>query len=156
MVKLNPGNLDAKLARLNTSTRSRRWRKRARQHLLKDAGATPVKRHSHKIKGGYVCEKVGFLTEEAAKLALEFTAANPQPDRRETRYYPCPLCGKFHLTSMEVKRYDHIEETDLEESPSRQENWDPAKPGAERTVRIKVTVIGGGRFHITPGTGARS
>lgn len=41
-----------------------------------------------------------FRTEVAAKAALASTrSAGVGGDRRETRYYRCPDCGRYHLTS---------------------------------------------------------
>lgn len=50
------------------------------------------------------CSKVGYPDEEAAAAALLHAWRHPSPRRRERRYYECPACGYFHLTSQPLSR----------------------------------------------------
>lgn len=49
--------------------------------------------------------KLGFKTEEKAKAALAQAQSRrlwQNTKHVEKRYYPCPKCGMFHLTSQDV------------------------------------------------------
>lgn len=92
------GDVESRLARIAQSKRSSRWKKRARQHLLRDAGAIEETAQSITLPNGHVCLKVGYKTFSTAFQAL---IAASGLGREEKRCYPCTLCGRWHLTSMD-------------------------------------------------------
>lgn len=103
MRKLDPGDIAAKLDRIEKAGRSRRWKKAARAHLLADVGGETRKSGSmvDLPKGKTVCTKRRFRTYGAAILALIATATSPNPARREQRIYLCNHCQAYHLSSKE-------------------------------------------------------
>jgi hypothetical protein len=53
-----------------------------------------------------LCVKIPYRTELEAKAALDSTqgaAARGHDKRGECRFYRCPICRKFHLTSKESR-----------------------------------------------------
>lgn len=50
--------------------------------------------------------KVRYRDALAAKLALLDCARSPRGGREETRYYRCPFCGGYHLTSAPYRPRD--------------------------------------------------
>lgn len=115
MRKLSPGDISAKLGRIEKSTRSSRWKKAARARLLADVGAsTPKHGHMIEIEGTKrkVCTKRRFPTFTAAFSALVGAMNSPNTNRHEQRVYPCEGCGGWHLTSLEEIRNDRTEKED--------------------------------------------
>ena len=49
------------------------------------------------------CRKRAYPSERKADRALASHWRKPRPGKMPVRYYPCPGCGKWHLTS-EPKR----------------------------------------------------
>jgi len=102
MRRLTPGDVSAKLERITKSPRGRRWRKRARAHLLVDVAADPAS--TAKLitlkDGKTVCTKRRFSTREDAELAMDCIKRSPNRHRHEERSYFCRQCGSYHLTSM--------------------------------------------------------
>lgn len=39
-------------------------------------------------------------------MMLQSTLGSPSAARKECRYYPCDVCGLFHLTSMTLEEYE--------------------------------------------------
>ena len=48
-----------------------------------------------------ICDKRKFNKREA-KSALNMLKDSNKPWRKESRYYHCPLCNYWHLTSKEI------------------------------------------------------
>ena len=48
-----------------------------------------------------ICNKKQFNKREA-KAALNVLKDSNKPWRKESRYYHCPLCNSWHLTSKEI------------------------------------------------------
>lgn len=114
MRKLSPGDVSARLGRIEKSTRSRRWKKAAKARLLADVGGY-LPEHGHIIElpdGGKVCTKRRFPTFTAAFSALVATKRSLNGNRQERRVYLCSDCHAFHLTSMEYRHHDRAEEED--------------------------------------------
>lgn len=113
MRQLSPGDIQRKLAQISTSGRSRKWKKRAREHLLEDVGAVPVPnaKGSYKTQRGDVCAKRRFSKASAATQALVDTFMSPSPNRHECRIYFCKNCQGFHLTSHRNK-FDQEQDDD--------------------------------------------
>lgn len=117
MRRLTPGDINAKLKRIERSSRSRKWKRAAKAHLLADVkGWMPQNGHIIELPDGKkVCTKRRFSTFGAAASALADTMASPNGSRRERRVYPCRDCHAFHLTSMEHHHHDRYHWT--EEDP---------------------------------------
>lgn len=112
MRRLDPGDITRKLAQIDRSARSRRWKRRARAKLLRDVGARPVPGTDHLITDtGRVCAKRRFPTFSTAYQALIDTWKSPNPRRHEKRVHPCHHCKGWHLTSKlyEDPHNDHEE-----------------------------------------------
>ena len=45
------------------------------------------------------CKKLGYQDELGAKMALADAQNRPSGRRMELRYYRCPACRMYHLTS---------------------------------------------------------
>lgn len=120
MRHLTPGDVSAKLERIQKAPRGRKWRKRARDHLLRDAGADPARRSKliTMRDGGKVCTKKRFSCIEQANLALWGIHRSPNIHRKEDRAYFCRNCNAYHLTSQEQQSH----ERDTEEAHSTQED----------------------------------
>ena len=58
-----------------------------------------------------ICNKVRFNKREA-KSALNLLKDSNKPWRRECRYYHCPICNNWHLTSKD-KDYNKVKEIKL-------------------------------------------
>jgi len=58
-----------------------------------------------------ICNKVRFNKKEA-KSALNLLKDSNKPWRRESRYYHCPICNNWHLTSKD-KDYNKVKEIKL-------------------------------------------
>ena len=58
-----------------------------------------------------ICNKVRFNKKEA-KSALNLLKDSNKPWRRESRYYHCPICHNWHLTSKD-KDYNKVKEIKL-------------------------------------------
>lgn len=126
MRRLTPGDITRKLARIEHSERSRRWRKRARAQLLKDVGAVPVPGTANlDVPTGRVCVKRRYPTFTTAFQALIDTWNRPnRVKRREKRVHPCPYCNGWHLTSQdydEERHNGHTEETTDRGHPGERE-----------------------------------
>lgn len=125
MRRLSPGDVTRKLAQIERSGRSRRWKRRARAQLLKDVGATAVPGTDHlDMPNGRICAKRRFPTFTTAFQALTDTWKSPNPKRHEKRVYPCDHCAGWHLTSRpyEANHNDRIEE-------EQHEHWRKAREG---------------------------
>ena len=112
MRQLTAGDLSAKLARIEESGRSSKWRRRARRHLLADAGAELEGKKSkptgYRLEGGgFLCVKRRYPTELAALKVLVSVNRSPSLQRNENRYYLCPHCNGWHLTSIANGEPDH-------------------------------------------------
>ena len=52
------------------------------------------------------CRKVMYCSELAAQLGLASAFNDPDPKRKETRYYWCKYCLAYHLTSSDKGEQD--------------------------------------------------
>ena len=50
-----------------------------------------------------VCAKRAYINKGEAKAALAWTQSSPSPRRQEIRFYRCPNCKMYHLTSHETR-----------------------------------------------------
>lgn len=66
-----------------------------------------------------MCSKVKFTKIEAAS-ALNFAKKDGRKFRREQRYYHCPECNHWHLTSHELIEGKKVKEIELIEK----ERWE--------------------------------
>lgn len=48
------------------------------------------------------CAKVRYRDELGARIALASTHRSNDPRREECRYYRCPFCHGYHLTSRPI------------------------------------------------------
>lgn len=107
MRQLSPGDAARKLAQIEQSGRSRRWKKRARANLIKDIKATPVPGTDHlDVPNGRICAKRRYPCFSHAFQALIDTWRSPNPARHEKRVYPCSYCAGWHMTSRDFHE-DH-------------------------------------------------
>src|SRR5690554_2589103 len=123
MRRLTPGDINAKLKRIERSSRSRKWKRAAKAHLLADVkGWVPKNGHIIELPdGGKACTKRRFSTFGAAASALAATLASPNENRHERRVYLCRDCHAFHLTSMENRHHDRYHWT--QEDPQDQKGY---------------------------------
>ena len=124
MRRLTPGDISARLGRIEKSTRSRRWRKAARARLLADVGGSePAHGHMIELEGTErrVCTKRRFPTFTAAFSALVAAKRSPNTNRHEQRVYPCEGCGGWHLTSTEDRSNDRYQEDSKDQKGHRAE-----------------------------------
>jgi len=122
MRRLTPGDINAKLKRIERSPRSRKWKRAARAHLLADVKGWMLQ-NGHIIElpdGKKVCTKRRFPTFTAAFSALVAAKRSPNTNRHEKRVYPCEGCGGWHLTSTEDRSNDRYQE-DPQDQESRRE-----------------------------------
>jgi len=100
MRRLSPGDITRRLAQIEHSGRSRRWKRRAKAQLLKDVGAEQVPNTDHyQTPTGRICAKRRYPTFSTAYQALIDTWNSPSPRRQEKRVHPCIHCNGWHLTS---------------------------------------------------------
>ena len=122
MRHLSPGDVTRKLAQIDKSKRGRKWRKRAKAHLLADVKAEPVAaglEHYRLPGGARVCGKRRFPNFTTAMEALIETWQSPNPKRHEKRVHPCPHCKGWHLTSrplLEGMNHDERQEAYLKKA----------------------------------------
>jgi hypothetical protein len=101
---MNANEFDRHRQRNEAWSRSKRWRKRAMQHLVADAGAHVIASGSRIIAyklpdGTTACFKRRFPTEDAANRTLRQIACEPEPRKKPIRAYPCFECSGWHVTS---------------------------------------------------------
>lgn len=102
---MNAGQFVTRMARIeNEPRRSRQYKRRALKALMREAGAERIfngdKLTGWRLPNGQtVCSKWRYRSEDAAASALATIQANPLTERIPQRYYPCPFCRGWHLTS---------------------------------------------------------
>lgn len=108
MRRLSPGDAARKLALIETQPRSRRWKRRAKAHLLDDVNATLSASGAYwTTPTGTVCRKRRFTTFTSAIEGLVEALNSPNPHRRERRVYHCKRCSSWHITSKPFEEYPH-------------------------------------------------
>ena len=102
---MNAGQFIKRLAMIKAEkSNSRRFQRRAMKMLVREAKAERIligeKLAGWRLPGGkVVCRKRRYREEEHAAAALAEIQAHPLTERVPTRFYHCPLCRGFHLTS---------------------------------------------------------
>jgi hypothetical protein len=100
MRQLSPGDIIRKLAQIEHSERSSRWKKRAKANMLRDQKAEPVPDTKHiDTPRGRICAKRRYTTYVAAFQSLTEIWAKGLTHRHENRVHHCPYCQGWHLTS---------------------------------------------------------
>ena len=46
-----------------------------------------------------ICQKRRYETADAAKQTIAYLVLHGKAERGELRYYKCPICHNYHLTS---------------------------------------------------------
>jgi hypothetical protein len=103
---MNAGQFERQRARIESqsSGRTDKWRKRAFQHLVREAGAEVVSSGrritSYRLPNGQsVCHKRRFRCEGDALDTLRQIAIEEEPRKKPIRAYACYVCFGWHVTS---------------------------------------------------------
>jgi hypothetical protein len=103
---MNAGRFERDRCRIESEPgRSNAWRKRALQHLIRQAGAEPISTGKRVVAyrlpdGKMVCKKRRFQNEQQALDTLRMIAAEHEPRTKQpVRAYACYACMGWHITS---------------------------------------------------------
>lgn len=108
---MNAGEFAKRRARIEHEHRRRKgYAARALNALVREAGAIIIIMHNKVVgwrmpSGQVVCMKRRYRTEPQAMLELESVRRDPLTPKIPGRFYLCPHCHGWHLTSQEPGNY---------------------------------------------------
>lgn len=141
MRKLTAGDMAGRLARIDEAKgRSRKYRRRARKHLLAGQGAREHGSGGYLMANGEtICNKRRHATLEVAQRELAGAMQSDLEHRQESRVYHCLRCNGWHLTS---KAFIPIEDRQYGYHKAGQQE---SEAGQQEPGRTQARVYRGGR-----------